>query len=126
MGKPGTGIKRIIRKYAKQREIIRFDRDTTEYVNGILQPVENDKEFINIHTQPIGSGDLIEDLPEGQRQKDVKKGWSLDTIGKKDQIILLEKNKEILHTVNAIQVWPESDHTECDLIRTGEQDNIVS
>ncbi len=120
MGLPGKGIIKNIRKYSTDHQVIRFDRSTTEYVNGILQPVDNSEVTVSLHTQPIGNGDLIEDLPEGQRQADVKKGWTLGVINKKDQVII----DGIFHTVNAIQPWPLSGHTEFDTIRTGERDNI--
>lgn len=117
----GGGIRKTIKKFSTKLEIIRFARSSTTYENGILQPVENEKEFVKIHIQPIGSGDLIDSLPEGQRQKDVKKGWTLGAVRKKDKITIGDG----IFTVNAIQFWPLSQHTECDLIRTGEADNVA-
>lgn len=121
MGRPGLGIRKTVKKYGYQYQIIRYDRNSTTYSDdGILEEPDREKQFIKMHIQPVGSGDLIADLPEGQRQTDVQRGWTLETVGKKDQIIIGDE----IHTVNAVQVWPESNHTECDLLRTGELDNL--
>lgn len=120
----GSGIRRTVKKFSTPHQIIRFDRQTTddeEYIGGIAQPLDEDIETINIHVQPIGSGDTIESLPEGQRQSDVKKGYTIEPIAKKDRLII----DDAYFTVNAIQKWPNSNHTECDLIRTGEVDNVI-
>ncbi len=115
----GIAVKRTIRRLSEPHEVIRYDRDTTEFIDGVAQPLEQETETIKIHVQPIGSGNLIASLPEGQRQTDVKKGWTLDSIRKKDQLVI----GDYLFTVNAIQDWPKSKHIECDLIRSGEADN---
>jgi len=122
MSKPGLGIRRIIKKYATSHTIIRYTRGSATYVGGILQDIPSTTGAIKIHIQPIGKGDLIADLPEGQKQENVKKGYTLESIGKKDEVII----GNAIFTVNAIQEWPESNHTECDLIRTGEADNVYA
>lgn len=120
MGRPGQGIRKIIKKYAKYRQHIEYDRTSTEYVNGILQPVSHEFKTVKIHLQPLGNGKLIKDLPEGQRQENTLRGWTLDTVKEKDKIIF---GIDIL-TINAIQLWPESDHIECDLFKSGETSDL--
>ena len=126
---PSKDIKRVAKVFADNsptHEIERFaDRTTQTYdTNGDPVPLSRVIESIDVHFQPMTAGALIKDLVEGQRLEDMKKGWTTkpfteDPVNVKDRI----KEEGIWFTVNAILKWPS--HTELDLIRTGEQDNIA-
>lgn len=124
---PGKDIKRIIDRYiqySSPHDIIRFGDRTTQAYDSDGDPISLSAapETIKLHHQPIGSGKLIKDLPEGQRLEDVKKGWTREAVQEKDKITI----DGAIFTVNAIQLWPgQTGHKEIDLIRTGEQDNIA-
>lgn len=122
---PGKDIRRVLDRYiqfSSPHNVIRFaDRTTQTYdADGDPAPLAATPGTINLHHQPVGSGKLISDLPEGQRLKDVKKGWTRENIQEKDRVEI----EGAWFTINAIQLWPS--HKELDLIRTGEQDNIAS
>lgn len=114
-------IRRIIDRYSSPHDIIRFgDRTTQTYDDdGDPIPLPATPETISLHHQPLGDGKLIKDLKEGQRLEDIKKGWTREAVQEKDRITI----DGAIFTVNAIQIWPS--HKELDLLRTGEQDNIV-
>lgn len=119
----GGGIARVITRFAVSRTIRRFaDRRTQTYDSEgdpISLPVAVGT--INIHDQPIGDGKLIKDLSEGQRLQDMRKGWTFEVIKEKDILDI----DGFAFTVNAVKEYPGiPGHTECDLLRTGEQDNV--
>lgn len=121
---PGKDIGRIIDRYiqySSPHDIIRFgDRTTQTYDDdGDPIPLSSAPGTISLHHQPLGDGKLIKDLSEGQRLQDVKKGWTREAVREKDRITI----EGAIFTINAIQIWPS--HKELDLLRTGEQDNIV-
>jgi len=119
----GGGISRVIRRFATVHTIRRFgDRRTQGYDSeGDPVPLPFTAASINIHHQPIGDGKLIKDLSEGQRLQDMKKGWTIEAIKEKDELDI----GGFAFTVNAVQEYPGTPgHTECDLLRTGEQDNV--
>ena len=126
---PSPDIQRTARHFADHspaHDIQRFaDRTTQAYdTNGDPVPLTSVIESIDIHLQPMSAGSLIKDLKEGQRLEDMKKGWTTkpfveEPVNVKDRI----KEDGIWYTVNAYLKWPS--HTEVDLIRTGEQDNIA-
>lgn len=124
---PGKDVRRIVDRYiqySSPHDIIRFgDRTTQTYdADGDPIPLPATPETISLHHQPLGSGKLIKDLPEGQRLEDVKKAWTKEDVQEKDRITI----DGAIFTVNAIQIWPgQTGHKEMDLIRTGEQDNIA-
>lgn len=119
----GKNVARVIRRFATSHTIRRFaDRRTqTSDSEGDPIPLPFTAGTISIHHQPIGDGKLIKDLSEGQRLQDMKKGWTLEAITEKDILDI----GGFAFTVNAVQEYPGTPgHTECDLLRTGEQDNV--
>lgn len=119
----GANIARTILRRAVSRTIRRFgDRRTQTYDEGgnpiPLKPIIG---TIQLHDQPIGDGKLIKDLSEGQRLQDMRKGWTIEAIQEKDILDI----DGFAFTVNAVQKYPGiPGHTECDLLRTGEHDNV--
>lgn len=119
-------IRKVIKDHQTDHEIIRFKRNSQEYipayVQGVAQPRDRERVLIKGHHQPIGKGKLIASLPEGQRLEDVKKWWTLDEVKAKDKIII----DGFIYTVNAVNKWANYSpaFTEADLLRTGEADNI--
>ena len=119
----GGQIARVITRFATSRTIRRFvDRRTQTYDSeGDPIPLPFTVGTINIHDQPIGDGKLIKDLLEGQRLQDMRKGWTFEAITEKDVMDI----DGFAFTVNAVQEYPGiPGHTECDLLRTGEHDNV--
>ena len=119
----GSGIARVIRRFQTSHTIRRFTDRRTQTYDSEGDPIDLPVTVgvIKIHHQPIGDGKLIKDLSEGQRLQDMKKGWTLEAITEKD---ILEIDC-FAFTVNAVQEYPGTPgHTECDLLRTGEQDNV--
>ncbi len=119
----GASIARTILRFSTSHTIRRFgDRRTQTYDGGgnpiPLKPVVG---VIKLHHQPIGDGKLIKDLSEGQRLQDMRKGWTIEAIQEKDILDI----DGFSFTVNAVQKYPGiPGHTECDLLRTGEHDNM--
>jgi hypothetical protein len=111
MALPGKRIKAVVKRHATNHQI-------QTYTAGVADPLSNTPGTINIHHQPIGDGKLIKSLNEGQRLQDMKKGWTIEPIKEKDIINI----NGFGFTVNAVQEW--TSHTEVDLWRSGEQDNI--
>lgn len=126
MALPGRQIQRIVKLYATSHAIRRFeDRRNQEYdEEGDPVGLQQALSTILIHHQPIGDGELIKELSEGQRLQDMKKGWTLESVNEKDLINI----DGFIFTVNAVREYisvtaGQESHKEVDLLRTGEQDN---
>lgn len=119
----GKNVARVIRRFATSHTIRRFGdrrRHTTDG-GGNPIPLKSVDGTIKIHHQPMGDGKLIKDLAEGQRLTDMRRGWTIEAIQEKDILDI----DGFAFTVNAVQKYPGTPgHTECDLLRTGEHDNV--
>ena len=123
---PRRQIRRIIKKYATARTVRRYADRRTQGFDSDGDPIilNFTEEMVQVHDQPL-TGKMIKYLPEGQRLDDVRRGWTIETdkIKEQDQIEL----EGFTFTVNGVQPFVRSGHTthtEFNLLRTGEQDNL--
>lgn len=120
MGKPGAGIKKIVKKYATKQEIrgnAQTDgsyNDDGDFVRGARDP-----EFIMIHSQPLSGKETL-NVPENLRTKTLLNYWTLesDKIDIKKQIIIGNE----IYSIETIKVFALS-HTEGMMSRSGTQQN---
>jgi len=120
MGKPGTGIKRTIRKYATRQEIrgnAQADgsyNDDGDFVRGSRDP-----EFIQIHHQPLSGKEAL-NVPENLRTKTLLNYWTIE-ISK----IALKKQVVIGNEIFSIETMkPYTSHVEGMMSRSGTQQNL--
>ena len=121
MGKPGAGIKKIVKKYAKQREVRGSAQTDGSYNDdGIFVRGSRDPEFIMIAALPLSGKEAL-NLPENLRSKTVLNYWTVesDKIGLKKQVII---GNEIYSIETALTF--DLSHTEGMMSRSGTQQNI--
>ncbi len=121
MGKPGTGIKRTIRKYATRQEIRgNAQADGTYNDNGDFVRGSRDPEFIQVHHQPLSGKEAL-NVPENLRTKILLSYWTIESskIDLKKQIIIGNE----IYSIETMKEFPLS-HTEGMMSRSGTQQNL--
>jgi hypothetical protein len=121
MGKPGGGIKKVVKKYAETFTIMDNAQeggtynDDGDFVRGARDP-----QTIKLHWQPLSGKEAL-NLPENLRSKSVYNYWTLegDKIDLKNQVIIGDK----IFTIETIKEYSLS-HTEGMMSRSGTQQNI--
>ncbi len=121
MGKPGTGIKRTIRKYATKQEI-RGNAQADGFYNddGVFERGSRDPEFIQIQHQPLSGKEAL-NVPENLRTKTLLNYWTIESnkIGLKKQVIIGDE----IFSIETVKTFALS-HTEGMMSRSGTQQNI--
>jgi len=119
MGKPGLGIKKVIKKYATKHEI-RGNAQEDGFYNddGVFERGSRDPEFIQIHHQPL-SGKEAQNLPENLRTKTLLNYWTIESekIDVKKQVIIGNE----IYSIETIKLF--TSHTEGMMSRSGTQQN---
>lgn len=114
----GVAAANVVARRQTPHVIIRSDRTSGAYVDGIYLEEKEERETVLVYTQPVSK--KLEQYEIGERSMEDRNAWSTSDqkIRNKDKIEIGEG----VFTIDSIRAFPF--HIEYNLKRTGERQNI--
>lgn len=94
-------ISSVIAKRATLHAVTRLASGSYDAA-GVYTASSSDPEQVRVYTQPA-SGRVLESLPEGDRSREARVGWTLDSMGVNDRVLIGSSD----FVVREVRDWEE-------------------